>query len=137
MKFQDFFDSNAGFRSIDDIKSTIKKSKDYNGEDPTSANTLKFFSTLKQRTYLVATAHRLYCILDDIRKKSPHINWSLPKSDIKDYNGVKLIITSRNKTDKTGLIDIGEKHKRWLYTKKLFSSKDIETSIMEFLNNAM
>ena len=30
-----------------------------------------------------------------------------------------------------------EKHKGWLYTKKLFSSKDIVTSIEEFLNDAM
>ena len=137
MKFQDFFDSNAGFRSIDDIKSTIKKSKNYNGEDPASAEVLKFFSTTKQRTYLVATAHRVYCILDDIRKPSPHVNWSMHKSEIKDDNGVKLPITSRDKTDRIGLVDIGEEHKRWLYTKRLFSSKDIETSITEFLDNAM
>ena len=79
----------------------------------------------------------LYCILDDVRKKHPHINWSMPKSDMKDANGIKLNIASRDKTDRTGLVDIGGKHKRWLYTKKLFSSKDIETSIEEFLDNAM
>lgn len=137
MKFQDFFDSDAGFRNTNDIKSAIKMSKNYEGEDPDSAKLLKIFSTSKQRTYLVATNLRLYCILDDVRKNSPHINWSMGRGDIKDDNRIKLNITSRDKTDKTGLVDIGEKHKRWLYTKELFLSKNIEASIEEFLNDVM
>lgn len=137
MKFQDFFDSNAMFHSVDDIKNTIKNSKNYNQEDPKSAQVLNFFSTSKQRTYLVATSERLYCILDDVRKEKPHINWSMPKSDVKGVDGLKLDITSRDKTAKIGLVDIGNKHRKWLYTKDLFPSKEIKASIQEFLDTAM
>ena len=137
MKVSKLFDNNAFFRTDAEIKESTKNSKNYEGEDPNFAKIFLFFSTSKQRTYLVATAVRLYCIIDDVRKDSPHINWSMPKKDVKDNDTIKIDITSRDKTEKTGIVDIGEKHKNWLYTKKLFPSNSIESSIKEFIGNAM
>ena len=137
MEISSLFDNNAFFRSKSKIKEWIKNSKNYKGEDPRSAKLFMFFSTSKQRAYLVATERRLYCILDDSRKDYPHINWSMPKRDVKDRNGLKITITSRDKSEKTGLVDISDKHKNWLYTKNLFSSKNIESSMAEFIENAM
>lgn len=137
MKVSKLFDNDAFFRTDAEIKDSIKNSKNYEGEDPNSAKIFMFFSTSKQRTYLVATAVRLYCILDDVRKDSPHINWSMPKKDVKDSDMIKINIASRDKTEKTGLVDIGKKHMNWLYTKKLFPSNSIESSIIEFIDNAM
>ena len=73
MVFHEFFASGPSFRTEDNISLSIENSKNYEGEDTNSANLLLFFTTSKQKTYLVATEKRLYCILDDIRKKTPHV----------------------------------------------------------------
>ena len=137
MKLSELLDNNAFFRSESEIKKWIMKSKNYKDEDPATAKLFMFFSTFKQRAYLVATKKRLYCILDDSRKDNPHINWSMPRKDVKNNNGLIISISSGDKSEKIGTVNISEKHKNWLYTKKLFSSKNIESSIAEFIDNAM
>lgn len=137
MLIKEFFDIEAGFRNEEEIKFHIKESVSYEGENPSTAKIFKFFSTSKQRTYLVATNKRLYCILDDKRKNTPHLNWSMKKSEIKKDNELRINITTLDKTDKIGLVNIGEKHKRWLYSKNLFKTKGIEASIKDFLIESM
>lgn len=137
MKLSELFDINAFFRSETEIKEWIKYSKSYDGEDPQSAELFMFFSTSKQRTYLAATNKRLYCILDDSRKNSPHINWSMSKNDAVDNNGLLFSIKTKDKSKKTGLVDIGEKHKNWLFSKDLFLSTSIEASMEKFIVSSM
>ena len=137
MKISKLFDSNAFFRSEEDIKLWIKNSKNYQGEDIRSAEILLIFSTSKQRTYLVATPESLYCILEDVRKSKPHINWSMPKKALISNGEVAISISFRDKSEKTGLVDIGSTHKNWLFTKKLFRDSDIASSIKEFIVRAM
>ncbi len=137
MKTSQLFDDNAFFRSESEIKKCIRSSKNYENEDTSSAKSFLFFSTSKQRTYLVATMERLYCILDDSRKDKPHINWSLPREKVADANGLVFSITSRVKSDKTGLVDIGPQHKNWLFSKKLFQSSSIESSMKEVIESSM
>ena len=137
MKISDLFDSDAFFHPEEEIKSWIKSSKNYQGEDPLGAETLLIFSTSKQRTWLVATLEMLYCILDDARKENPHINWSMGKNALIHNGNVTLNVSSRDKTDRTGLVDIGPTHKNWLFTKQLFKGKDIESSIKDLLRRAM
>ena len=60
MSIKALFDSDAFFRPEKEIKDWIKHSKNYQGENPNSVHLLKFFSTSKQRTYLVATPARLH-----------------------------------------------------------------------------
>tara|TARA_B100000315_G_C14442213_1_gene525235 strand:+ start:435 stop:845 length:411 start_codon:yes stop_codon:yes gene_type:complete len=134
MKFSNLFDSNAFFRAEKDIKSCIKNSKNYEEEDPMSTNLLLIFSTSKQRTYLVASSKRLYCILDDIRKDVPRINWSLRRNSLKSNGQIIINILSRDKTEKTGLVDIGSNHKNWLFSKKLFERLDIVSSIKNLIS---
>jgi hypothetical protein len=133
MRFKKWLDSEAFFRTEDEVRLSIKKSKNYEGEDPSTAQYLIIFKTSKQRTYLVVTTKRLYCIIDDSRKDAPHINWSMEKSSLKDNGQIIINISERDKTEKTGLVDIGPKHKNWLFTKKLFEDKDIVSSIKDLI----
>lgn len=134
MKLSDLFDENAFFRSDREIKEYIKNSKNYAGEDPNDANLLKFFSTSKQRTYLVITNERVYCILDDKRKSSPNINWSERLSDFAKEKDLGKMFSTREKTPNTGFIDFGIKHQNWLFTKSLFNETNIEQNVIEILN---
>jgi len=121
MRLSDLFDKNAFFKPEIYIKEYIKNSKNYEGESTSNANVLKFFSTSKQRTYLVFTDKKVYCILDDNRKSKPNINWSEKLTEYFKRDNIDKVITTKDKTDNTGLVDFGQKHKNWLFTKSLFN----------------
>ncbi len=137
MKISSLFDKNAFFRSEQEIQSWIKSSKNYKGENPEHTQLLIFFSTSKQRTYLVASQERLYCILDDARKDNPHVNWSMNKEEVMGDDQITLEISTRDKTEKTGLVNFGPKHKNWLYTKSLFVNQDLKASIEHLIKSTM
>jgi hypothetical protein len=40
--------------------------------------TLLIFSTSRQHTWLVATTKSLACVLDDVRREDPRIQWTMP-----------------------------------------------------------
>jgi len=125
------------FRSEREIRGFIIQSKGYQDEDPDRANVLLIFSTSKQRTYLVATELRLYCILDDNRKPEPHVNWSLPRDQVAGDEAPILDLETRDKTDRTGLIDIGGRHKQWLFSRDLFVQQPIETQVADLVTRSM
>ncbi len=137
MRYFEFFDRNDIFRSQDKIKEWIKTSNNYAAETPQDSQIFLFFKTSKQRTYLVATEVRLYCILDDSRTSEPHINWSMGKKELVENGALKISISARNKGKTSGFVDIGEKHKDWLYSKDLFRSKAIEEEMKSFILSAM
>ena len=129
-----------GFLSASEIKQEIRKSQNFerDGTDPVNASALLIFSTSKQQTWLVATPKRLYCILDDVRKPEPHINWSLDKKLLLDPNGkLKIRLRSKEYTDRSGLVDIGDKHQDWIFTRSLFPSGNIEQRIEELIRAQM
>jgi hypothetical protein len=103
-----------------DIIDTTRNSKHYNSqvENLSQVEALKFFQTSKQRTWLVSTNERMYCILDDNRKEIPHIRWSIPKNNLIYDNKVSIEIKTQNYSEKSGLIDIGQIH-NWLYSQKI------------------
>ena len=127
------------FRSREEIAGYIVNSVNFDRatESPESAKTLLLFQTSKQRTWLVATRERVYCILDDVRKPEPHINWSRPRRQIVADGEVVLDVRPHDRTQKTGLIDFGPEHKRWLYTRDLFEHGDVVSAVREFLKKAM
>ncbi len=134
MVFAEFFDYDSEFISESEIKNYIKNSINFKAdlENPDDSEALSIFQTVKQKTWLVSTNRRLYCILDDIRKEKPHINWSIQKSDLVD--GSKIIIDlitheTRKKYKTIGCVDIGQNHKNWLYSKPMFKDQDIVESI--------
>jgi len=131
------FDFDKRFHSEDEIKSSIESSKNYRGEKPKETQILLIFKTSKQRTWLVATNKRLYCILDDIRITKPYINWSMGKDSLTDNGKVSVEISIHDKSDRTGLVDIGSSHRGWLFTKSLFRDNPIELSIKNLIASKM
>ena len=118
----------SAFREIDDIKKAVKTSKNYNNESVDNANVLNFFTTSKQRSYLVVTGEMVYCIVDDIRIDMPKVNWSERKELFK-----QLAILTHQKTNNTGLVDFGPKHKSWLFTKAIFTDSEISSEVSNLL----
>src|SRR5690349_18583697 len=102
---------------------------DRESEDTNSAQALLIFQISTQQTWLVATRLRLYCVLDDVGKSFTRVQWAIPASELITNNEVTVNITTRDKTDRTGLLNIGERRKNWLFSKKLFASESIEDSI--------
>lgn len=127
------------FTTLDQITAYVKNSKNFNleFENLSEAKALLIFQTSNQHTWLVATKTRLYCILDDIRKPLPHINWSMSRQKILDGPHLSIPITARDKSRTTGLVDFDPKHKNWLYTKYLFEGKSIVDSIESFIRESM
>lgn len=128
------------FLEANEITQSITTSKNYSldGTDPKEASALLFFQTRKQQTWLVRTGKRLYCILDDIRKPAPHINWSMSMGDVvnKAKNALKIEIGVRERSNisrSAGLLDIGNSHRDWLYSKKLFASESPKARVERFL----
>lgn len=139
MKLDELLAGRPDFASQAEVIAFARKSKNFDpaDEDLTHADALLIFSTSKQHTWLVATDKRLYCILDDIRKDQPHINWSMPKRDLVSGNDVVVPVNSRGKSEFSGLVDIGASHPGWLFTKRLFSTKSVKESIRSLLSRTM
>ena len=139
MKLDELFAGRPDFASKSEIIDFARKSKSFDAvsENLQHADALTIFSTSKQHTWLVATDKRLYCILDDIRKDQPHINWSMPRRDLVAGKDVIVPVSSREKSEFTGLVDIGDAHHDWLYTKRLFSTESVEERIRKLVAGTM
>ena len=129
-----------GYRNFwgeQEIKELIKKSKNFDSgkESPSKAMSLLIFQTSKQQTWLVSTSVRLYCILDDIRKPRPKIQWSSTKQILSPDENYKSVIVTHPKSDETGQVDIGQQRKNWLYTNRFFFNESIENQIANLLVN--
>lgn len=126
------------FYSQNEIINYARKSKYYGSikENLKKAKALKIFQTLKQKTWLVSTNERMYCILDDNRKEVPHVKWSIPKSDIIDNNKISIKIKTRDYSEKSGLVDIGPRE-GWKFSKKLFTKVNIKESIKNLITETM
>lgn len=129
-----------GYRNFwgeDEIKKLITKSKNFDSanESPSSALSLLIFQTSKQQTWIVSSSKRLYCILDDIRKPRPKIQWSSKKQSLSPDGNYESVIVTHPKSEKSGLVDIGTKRRNWLFTKRFFTSSSIEEQIANLLKN--
>lgn len=109
-------------------------------EDLDNAQALKIFDTSKQRTWIVSTKKRLYCILDDINRDDPVITWALSREDVTDGNEVTINIdATKEKTERTGFVDFGEHHRNWLYSKRLFerAGESVTDSVIKLIRSTM
>ncbi len=125
------------FWSEEKIRDLITKSKNFNSEYESieKSDSLLLFETSKQRTWLVSTSDRLYCILDDARNERPKLQWSIMKSDLLQGSDCESSIKTKTKTEKTGLVDFGTKHRNWLYSTRLFTSSSLERQLSDLLTN--
>jgi len=139
MKITDFFDSSAKFHTENEVKEFIKNSKNFDSskESTPDSDALIIFETSKQKTWLVTTKERLYCILDDNRTQTMNINWSISRNTLISDKEVKLNINTKDRNQAIGLVDIGDQHKDWLYSKSLFEDRDISIQIKSLIANKM
>lgn len=139
MLLSEILEDRAEFTSPEEIMQATKRSKNFDqrSEDLNEAEALLIFRTSRQQTWLVVTSQRLYCILDDLRKSTPHINWSMPKSALVSVDQVILPISLRDKGKSTGYIDFGDRHRDWLYTKSLFTDVPIDSQVRHILSRQM
>ena len=129
----------SGERNFYTEPQIIERVKDRDNTE--GAKAMNIFRTSRQRTWLVSTKQSLHCVLDDIRKERPNINWSIPRSRLVKDGDIELEITTHDRLrrpDSTaGLVDIGPNHQNWLYTKRLFAQKGIEERIHELVRSTM
>ena len=123
-----FFDL-IGYRSFaseQDIRMLVRESEHLAAD--ASLRTLLIFSTSKQHTWLVATPVSLVCVLDDVRKEVPRIQWSMPIDQAKQAE-----IAARSSSERSGLLDIGPRT-NWYYSKRLFAESGIIESVQRLIN---
>lgn len=124
------------FSSEPEIRRSVEQSKHYDSskESQEDASSLLIFDTSRQHTWLVATDERLYFILDDVRQPAPRVRRSVRRDDLKALPDGKVAVTTRPKSDRTGLVDVGLRRRGWLYSKSLFSpDRPIECAVNDLL----
>jgi hypothetical protein len=92
---------------------------------------IQIFSTEKQRTWLIATEHQMFCILDDqdTRGTGRLIQWVL---DLKDVHPIKV----RTSFGGNPVVDIGSRT-NWLYSPTLHpDEKRLEEDITSMIQRA-
>jgi hypothetical protein len=139
MKVSDLFSDRDDFASEEKIIESIRRSKNFDPatEDSRRADALLIFSTSKQHTWLVATTERLYCIRDDLRQTQPRVNWSMQRRQLVSNGRIIATIRSRPRSEESGLLDISERHRDWLYTKRLFRDSSIEENVRALITSQM
>ena len=120
-----FFKYILGFRDfskIEEIKKFINLNLYYSKEeDILNAEHLLLFDTSKQKTWILISNLRMFCVLDDISKDTFQPRWHLNKNEIIRNGKIILEIKVHEEySHNSGLIDFGNVHKKWLYSKKLF-----------------
>lgn len=138
MDLRKFFLGRGELKSPIEIIAAIRESPDFDPrkEDIADAEALLIFQTSKQQTWLVATRTRLYCVLDDLRRSFRPVRWSLGAERLTRNGLLTVEISERPNTERTGLLDIGER-RSWLYSKKLFTNKSIEDEVKDLIRRQM
>jgi hypothetical protein len=138
MDVRTFLLGRGEFKSSQEIIEIVARSDafDPSVERVADAEALLMFQTSKQQTWLVATHARLYCVLDDLNKGSTRVQWSLPADKLVANSSVVAEVSVGSKTDKTGLLRIGER-RNWLFTKRLFATKGIEAAVRDLIARHM
>lgn len=138
MDLRKFFLGRGEFKSPTQIIQAVSESPDFDtrSESIDNAEPVLIFQTSRQQTWIVATAARLYCVLDDLRRSISPVRWSISKGNLVADRKVTVKISARDSNDRVGLLDIGGR-RNWLYSKKLFTSKSIEEEVQDLIRRRM
>ena len=138
-----FFNKLLGFRDfskLEEIKKTISSKFNFDkDENIDKAKELIIFETSRQKTWIIATEKKLFCVLDNVENDTFEIRWHMAADEIIKDNKIDLdikVVDSYKKN--TGLVDFGKNHREWLYSKKYFSSPDkLREKVAELLTHKM
>jgi len=135
--FRKFLLGRNDFKSADEIVRLINEKVSHgSSEQIEHAETLLIFQTSREQTWLVGTKQRLYCVLDDLNNGFTRVDWILPKEQLVKNGRIDVKVATRTKTDKTGLLDIGER-RGWLFSKRLFAERDLVERVQDMILRKM
>jgi hypothetical protein len=117
------------FNKLNSIKDFLVSRNLVTSREVDSLKHIMLFNTSKQRTWLLADNEFVYCFLDDTTKDSFEFRWKETKSNLKGK-----IIVNPNVKPKVGIVDFGQNHKRWYYSKDLYSS---ESEVLRGINELL
>lgn len=102
---------------------------------------LLIFDTKLQKTWLLASNRQLYCVLDDVRKEKPRVQWAMPREELVSANEVSVHLLAREqkkeRSEQTGVLEIGRRPRSWLYSKRLFGKASIEQQVRDLIQRRM
>ncbi len=135
---QNFILGQRNFWSKDEILTVVKNSESFDPqqEDLDNAESLLIFTSSKQQTWLITTAARLYCVLDDIRKTRPELQWILTQGELISEGEITATVRTKDKSERTGLLDVGPR-RNWLFSKTLFVDEPLEKRLITTLRDTM
>jgi hypothetical protein len=135
MDIRSFFLGRREFKSAEQIAEAVRESLNFDPkiEETSRAESLLIFQTSKQQTWLVATKAMLYCVLDDLTEDFTKVQWSIPAQRLVSHGRLIIPISTHNKTERTGLVNIGE-HQNWYFSRQLFTDESIEQRIRQLLS---
>ena len=144
MKLKEVFFGSPELVGREDILSLIREAPFFSqgAEEISEKDALLIFSTRRQKTWLVVSNQRLYCVLDDVRNDElPGLQWTMPADELVANGKVDLHLQSREmkkrRSEKTGVIEIGAKLRNWLYTKDLFQTLSVEETLRAIIARRM
>lgn len=133
--FRTFWSGNRPFASENEIRKCIHADHRFSDDNLADAHLLKIFDTSKQHTWLVVSSEHLYCVLDDVRKDNPRVQWAISKAELRDENGnIQMSTSPVSKYRNIGLLHIAH-HRNWLFSKKLFPNSSLESAVKKLIEN--
>lgn len=123
-----FFNYILGYRDfskLEEIKENIfKKYNQINDENIHKATEILLFESSRQKTWLLITEERFFCVLDDVENDFFRVRWNITKNDIIHGNQLIIKLKTYDYLKNTGKIDFGKFHKGWLYSKSIYSTHE-------------
>ena len=88
-------------------------------------------STVRQRTWLLASTHRLFYVLDDAAKDDFYIWWEKEKHTVVRNREIAISLrVIEDHSPRSAKVAVGDTSGHWLYSKKNYPSKDVFLSAL-------
>ena len=97
--------------------------------DPRDIRLMLVFATPTQRSWLAVDKLSVYCVLDDLRKEEPTVQWLANRTD------VHAVRANHDHSPASGILHLGTRGRDWLYSKDLFQDRDVVDAVRQFIGD--
>lgn len=87
------------------------------------------FATPTQRSWLAIDQFSVFCVLDDLRKEEPTVQWLAKRTEI------HAVRANHDHSPTSGILHLGTQGKDWLYSKDLFQDRDVVAAVRQFIGD--
>jgi hypothetical protein len=87
------------------------------------------FTTPTQRSWLAVNGLSLFCVLDDLRKEKPTVQWLANRTD------AHPVRANYDHSTTSGILHLGTHGRDWLYSKDLFQDRDVVDAVRQFIGD--